>query len=189
MMPGSGDFEAIGAYRFQRKATAIGKRIESTAYVGVAVPGPQQPAGMMGNLRRAPGLYTAVSTGLASRSHYLWGGVGNLHYTERQGDQRGNLLSYSVVWGYRPPAWQKEYPRWDWRVFAELTGDRASLMRRAGEFMPGTSGQEVFLGPSILGIYRHYAVGCGVQWPVFRDIGPALQRETMRFAINFSRFF
>jgi len=172
MMPATGDFEAIGAYRFQRKATAIGKRIESTAYFGLTLPGPQQPPGMMGTLRRAPGLYSAVSTGMASRSHYLWVGVGNLHYTERGGDQRGNVFNYSAVWGYRPPSWQKEYPRWDWRGFVELTRDRASLMHRAGQFMPGTNGHEVFFGPSILGIYKQYAIQCGVQWPVFRESAP-----------------
>lgn len=189
MMPGSGDLEAIGSYRFHRQGTSIGTRLESTAYIGVSVPGPQRPAGMMGDLRRAPGLYTALATGMASRSHYLWGGVGNLHYAKRGGDQRSNVLTYSAVWGYRPPSWQTEYPRWDWRVFAELTGDKAGTMLRAGVAMPGTDGHQVFVGPTALGIYKNYAVEGGVQWPIYRNVGPMMQREQFRFALNFSYFF
>lgn len=97
MMPASGDFEAIGSYRFHRQGTGIGTRIESTAYVGAIVPGVQRPPGMLGDLRKAPGIYTAVATGVASRSHYLWGGVGNIHFAEREGDQRPNVITYSFV--------------------------------------------------------------------------------------------
>lgn len=189
MMPASGDFEAIGAYRFHRQGTRIGTRIESTAYVGAIVPGVQRPPGMLGNLRKAPGIYTAVATGLASRSHYVWGGIGNVHFAERQGDQRPNVLTYSAVWGYRPPAWQKEYPHWDWRFFAELTGDDASQIRRNNQLMPGTGGHQVFLGPTMLGIYKNYAIEGGVQFPVYRNVGPAMQRERFRFAVNLSYFF
>ncbi len=81
MMPGSGDVEAIGAWRFHRRGTGVGKRFESTVYGGLIVPGPQKPVGMARDLRRAPGVYTAVATGLASRSHYVWAGVG---YTFRR---------------------------------------------------------------------------------------------------------
>lgn len=65
MMPGSGDFEAVGAWRFHRMGTGIGRRFESTAYAGVVIPGPQRPAGVAGELSRALGSYTAVSTGIA----------------------------------------------------------------------------------------------------------------------------
>jgi hypothetical protein len=76
MMPGSGDFEMIGAWRFHRQGRAVGTRVESTAYAGVVVPGPQKPPGMARDLKRAPGLYLAAASGLASRSHYVWAGVG-----------------------------------------------------------------------------------------------------------------
>ena len=189
MMPASMDLEAIGSYRFHRQGTRIGTRVESTANFGIIVPGPQRPAGMMGNLRRAPGVYTAVATGLASRSHYLWGGIGNVHFAKRQGDQRSNVLTYSAVWGYRPPAWQKEYPSWDWRFFAEMTGDDAGPMRRRGQVMTGTGGHQVFLGPTVLGIRKNYAIEGGVQWPIYRNVGPMMQRERFRFSINLSYFF
>lgn len=189
MMPGSGDVEAIGAWRFHRRGTGIGRRFESTAYGGLIVPGPQKPAGMARDLRRAPGLYTAVATGVASRSHYVWAGAGYTRFAERGGDQRSDVFSYSGVWGYRPPALRKEYPHWDWRVFVELTGEKSGNLRRTGVEHLGTGGHQILLGPTALGIYKNYAIEGGVQFPVYRDLGARLQRETVRYAVNVSYFF
>jgi hypothetical protein len=189
MMPGSGEIEAIGAWRFHRRGTAVGRRVESTAYAGLLVPGPQRPAGMAADLRRAPGLHTAVATGMASRSHYLWAGIGYTRFAERDGDRRPDLFSYSAVWGYRPPPLRKEYPHWDWRVFVELTGERAGTLRRAGMEHEGTGGHQIFVGPTALGIYKSYAIEGGLQFPVYRDIGARLLGETVRYALNVSYFF
>ncbi len=93
MMPGSGDVEAIGAWRFHRQGTGIGRRFESTAYAGLIVPGPQKPAGMARDLQRAPGVYTALATGVASRSHYVWAGAGYTRFAERDGDQRSDVFT------------------------------------------------------------------------------------------------
>jgi hypothetical protein len=189
MMSSTPEFEAIAAWRFQRRGTAVGTRWESTAYTGFVVPGPQRPTGMLGTLSRAPGVYTAFATGMASRSHYVWGGVGNVHFAARNGDQRPNLFTYSAVWGYRPAALRKEYPHWDWRVFAEMTGEVWNKVQLDGVPMAGTGGQQIFLGPTVLGIYKNYAIEGGVQFPLFRDVGANFQRERFRYAINFSVFF
>ncbi len=189
MMPGNGDFEGIAAWRFLRRGTNVGRRFETTAYGGIIVPGPQRPRGMLGELQQAPGSYTAVATGMASRSHYVWGGVGNVRFAESGGDRRPNTLLYSFVWGYRPPAWRKEYPHWDWRIFAEMTGENSGRVQHRSIRVPGTGGQQIFLGPAALGIYKNYAIEGGIQFPVFRNIGQLQQRERFRFAINFSYFF
>ncbi len=189
MMPGSGDFEAIGAWRFHRRGTAVGTRVESTAYGGLIVPGPQKPAGMARDLKRAPGFYTAVASGIASRSHYVWGGIGYTRFAERSGDQRPDIFSYSAVWGYRPPPLRKEYPHWDWRVFLEMTGEKSGSVRRAGVEHADTSGHQILLGPTALGIYKNYAIEGGVQFPIYRDVGTGIQKETVRYAVNFSYFF
>jgi hypothetical protein len=189
MMPGSGDFEAIGAWRFHRRGTGVGRRFESTAYAGLIMPGPQKPAGTAGDLRRAPGVYSAVATGVASRSHYVWAGIGYTRFAARGGDRRPDIFSYSAVWGYRPPALRKEYPHWDWRLFIELTGEKSGSLRRGGVELAETGGHQVLLGPTALGIYRNYAIEGGVQFPVYRDIGARLQRETIRYALNISYFF
>jgi hypothetical protein len=189
MMPGSGDFEAITAWRFHRQGTNIGTRFESTAYAGIIVPGPQRPAGILRELRQAPAVYTAVATGVASRSHYVWGGIGSVRFGENEGDQRPNVFLYSFVWAYRPPHWRKEYPHWDWRLLAELSGERSWPARRAGLAIPGTGGHQVFLGPAVLGIYKNYAIEGGIQFPVHRNVGARHQQERFRFAINWSYFF
>ena len=55
--------------------------------------------------------------------------------------------------------------------------------------MPGTDAHQVFVGPSILGIYKAYAIQSGIQFPVFRDAGARLERERFRYAANISYFF
>lgn len=100
MMSASADLEGIVAWRFHREGTDVGRRVESTAYAGLIVPGPQRPRGLVGRLERAPGFYSAVATGMASRSHYVWVGAGNVHFIERDGDQRPNLFTYSQLQRY-----------------------------------------------------------------------------------------
>jgi hypothetical protein len=189
MMSISPDFEGIGAWRFQRREPSVGTRFETTAYAGLLVPGPQRLPGMLGSLRRAPGVYTAIATGMASRSHYLWGGVGNTHYAANNGDQRPNLFTYSLVYAYRPPSGRKDYPHTDWRIFAEMTGEKFSSIRKGGLIMPGTSGHQIFLGPTALVIMKNIGIEGGMQFPVFRDVDAAFQRERFRYAVNLSYFF
>jgi hypothetical protein len=189
MMPVSSDFEGLVAWRFQKHEPAVGTRIETTAYVGLLVPGLQRPLGLLGQLKNAPGAYTAIATGLVSRVNYFWAGIGNTHYAENDGDERPNIFDYTLVYGYRPPFGRKEYPHLDWRLFAEMTGEGSSLVRRAGLAIPGTGAHQVFLGPSMLGIYKNYGIEGGIQFPVFRDVGPRYVREDFRVAIDFSYFF
>ena len=47
----------------------------------------------------------------------------------------------------------------------------------------------MFLGPSVLGVYRAIGIEAGMQFPVYRDVGPLYPRERYRFAINFAYFF
>lgn len=189
MMPTSPDFETLGAWRFHRNGSAVGTRFESTAYAGLLLPGPQRPPGMLGTLRRAPGYFTGAVTGMASRAHYVWVGAGNTHYIDRAGDQRPNVFTYSFVYGYRPKSLRKDYPHWDWRGFLEMTGDVSTKARKSSIAMPGTDGHQIFLGPSVLGIYKNYAIEAGLQFPVYRDVGSFFQRERARFAVNFSHLF
>ncbi len=189
MMPGTADIEGLVAWRFHRRGTAVGRRVESTVYGGLVVPGPQRPGGLAGQLARAPGVYGAAATGLASRSHYLWVGVGMTRFAEAQGDRRSNVFLYSAVWGYRPPPLRKDYPHWDWRLFVELTGERAGAIRRAGGRAGDTGGHQVWLGPTTLGIYKDCAIEGGVQFPVYQGVGDRHPRERVRIALNVSYFF
>lgn len=186
--PISGDFSALTWWRFQKKDFA-GKRIESTAVAGVLVPGPQAEAGPYRGLNSGVGYMAGAVTGIASRRQYVWVGSAYQRYAESKGDRRPDLISSSLVYGYRPQAWRTDYPRWDWRVFGELTGERAGSLQRNHAVLPGSQAAQIFLGPSVLGVYRAIGVEAGIQFPLYRDTGPLYPRERYRFAINFAYFF
>jgi hypothetical protein len=186
--PISGDFSGLAWWRFQKKDFA-GKRIESTAVAGVLVPGPQREAGLFRNLNSGLGYLVGGVTGVASRSQYVWAGVSYQRYAEAKGDQRPDLLSYTAVYGYRPLSWRTDYPRWDWRIFGEFTGERSGTLRRMNTEVSGTQANQMFLGPSLLGVYRAIGIEAGMQFPIYRDAGPLYPKERYRYAINFAYFF
>jgi hypothetical protein len=186
--PISGDFSGLAWWRFQRKDFA-GKRVESTAVAGILVPGVQQETGLYRGLNSGPGYLVGGVTGVASRSQYVWAGASYQRYAESKGDRRPDLLSVTAVYGYRPLAWRTDYPRWDWRVFAELTGERTGTLQREALELPGSGAKQLFLGPSLLGVYRAIGIEAGMQFPVYRDAGRFYPQERYRFAINFAYFF
>ena len=185
----AGDFETTMSWRFQHRASAVGTRFESTAFAGLIAPGPQSGTGSFANLSRSPGLMAGAVTGVASRSHYLWAGGSFTKYFETNGDRRPDILAYSLVYGYRPEAWRREADKWDWRLFAEMTGERSNRFLQSGAGIADSQAHQVFLGPSALGIYKNYAVEFGVQLPVYQHVGALLQRDHARVALNLSYFF
>ena len=189
MMPANGDFEVLGAWRFQRRDNGVGSRLETTAYFGLIVPGFQTPPGMLGQWHKAPGAIGMIATGYASRKNYLWAGIGGTYFAESHGDRRPGLLSYSVVWGYRPKPLRKDYPHWDGRFFIEMNGEDSGHVLHNGTSVQGTSGQQIFLGPTTLWLYKKYGIEGGVQFPVYQNTGPVFQRERLRVAVDFSYFF
>jgi hypothetical protein len=145
MMPGNGAYEGLLAWRFQRDDFAAGSRYETTGYAGVLLPGPQKLAGVQGNLAWAPGFYTALASGLASRSNYLWYGAGFTHYALAGGDRRSDLLTCSLVYGYRPAWLRWDYPQLgralfsgdDRRAFRQShAGRRAAFRHRRRRCLP-----------------------------------------------------
>jgi hypothetical protein len=181
------EWSAGASWRFLHSVTSVGKRIESTASLSVVVPGPQQDSGVLGSLHRAPGIAGTVVTGLASRSQYLWVGGGYTRFAEVSHDRRPDTLSWSAVYGYRPPSLRRGYDQWDYRGFAEFTGEHTGGVRTNGFVLPDSSSTTLWLGPSVLAIHKNIAIEGGVQGPLFRDVSEAIYgRERVRFAINFS---
>jgi len=152
------DFDSTLAWRFQHNATKIGTRIESTAFAGLVVPGAQSSFNGVVHTTNAPGNLIGAVTGIASRSHYVWLGSTFTKFYERGGDRRPDVLDYSLVYGYRPPAWRKPPDKWDWRLFGELVGERSNRFLQDNATVPETQAHQVFLGPSTLGIYRNYTI-------------------------------
>jgi hypothetical protein len=58
-----GEWTASGSWRFLHSVTSVGKRVESTASLGIVVPGPQQDSGVLGSLHRVPGVTGTVGAG------------------------------------------------------------------------------------------------------------------------------
>jgi len=197
IQPGN-DFDATVRWRFQHRATKVGTRIESTLFAGVAVPGPQ--SAFEGFLKQSgattsvdsqvPGTMFGAVTGMASRSHYVWLGATFTKFYEHShqegGSKRPDVLDYSLVYGYRPPKWRRSPDKWDWRLFAELVGEHSDRFLIGGAAVPETQAHQIFLGPTLLGIYRNYTVGFGAQAAIYHSVGSQFPQERARFAVNFS---
>jgi hypothetical protein len=185
IQPGA-DFDSTVAWRFQHRATKVGTRIESTAFAGLVVPGPQSGLPGIAHRSNVPGTMFGAVTGMASRSHYLWLGSTFTKFYEHNGDRRPDVLDYSLVYGYRPPKWRRPPDQWDWRVFGELVGERSNRFLQASVPVANTQAHQVFLGPTALGIFHNYTVSFGAQFPIYQNVGSAFPKEHVRFAVNFS---
>jgi hypothetical protein len=185
IQPGD-DFDSTVAWRFQHRATKVGTRFESTAFAGLAVPGPQSGFKGIAHTTNVPGTMFGVVSGMASRSNYLWLGSTYTKFYEHNGDKRPDVLDYSLVYGYRPPKWRRPPDKWDWRMFGELIGERSDRFLQSNDPVPNTQAHQVFLGPTVLGIFHNYTVSFGAQLPIHQDVGSAFPREHVRFAANFS---
>lgn len=186
-MAGGGEWAAGAAWRFLHSVTSVGKRLESTASLGLVVPGPQEDSGVLAGLHRALGVATTLASGLASRSQYFWAGGGYTRFAEAGHDRRPYTASWSAVYGYRPARLRRGVDQWDYRGFAELTGEHTGDVLRGGVTIPHSSTTSLWLGPSVLAIFKDVAIEGGVQGPLFRDASTSLYgRERIRFAINIS---
>jgi hypothetical protein len=179
------DFDSTLAWRFQHTATKVGTRIESTAFAGLVVPGPQSAFDGI-KPTNIPGFMVGGVTGTASLSHYLWVGGTYTRFVEHDGSKRPYVFDYSLVYGYRPVKWRRPPDKWDWRLFAELVGERSGSFLQSSVTLPNTQGHQVFLGPSALGIYRNYTVGFGAQFPIYQNVESQFPKERVRIAVNFS---
>jgi hypothetical protein len=186
IIPG-GEWSAGASWRFLHSVTSVGKRVEATGSLALVVPGPQSDSGVLGGLHRAPGVAGTIVTGMASRSQYVWVGGGYTRFAEASRDQRPDTISWSAVYGYRPPGLRRGANQWDYRGFAELTGEHTGGVRTSGLVLPDSSSTTVWLGPSVLAIYKNIAVEGGVQGPLFRDASQTIYgSERVRFAVNLS---
>lgn len=149
----SGSEWAAGAsWRFLHSVTSVGKRLESTVSLGVVVPGPQQDTGFLAGLHRAPGVDGTLAVGYASRSQYLWVGGGYTTFAPVSHGRRPDTISWSGVYGYRPSRLRRGYDQWDYRGFAELTGEHTGNVRSSEILLQNSSTTSVWFGPSILAI-------------------------------------
>jgi hypothetical protein len=153
--------------------------------VGAAIP----TASRRGGIHSAPSATVAAATGYASRAHYFWAGAGYEKRTAHEGDQWGDVGYYSLVYGYRPPALQLDYPKPDLRFFVEAQGEGNGRTRTAGVENPDSGGKILLVGPTTLLLYKQYGLEGGILFPVYQRVNGTQVKEHFRVVVNFSYFF
>ncbi len=177
--------EVTGGWRFHVRPVGHGARVESTVYVGGSVPTVSE----RGGIGSSPATSVALASGYASRVHYFWAGGGYEKRFARAGDQWGDVGYYSLVYGYRPPALQLDYPKPDLRFFVEAEGE-ANGRARLGEVPDANSGGHVILvGPTTLLLYKQYGLSGGILWPVYQRVNGTQPQEHFRVVVNATYFF
>ena len=178
------EFEGLTAYRFQRRTVGIGGRQESTLYVGGAAPFESTRNGV----HVGPSIEAGISTGFASRAHYVWVGGGLQHFFERDGERYGSSRLITAVYGYRPAVLRTEAGKPDLRFFVEVTGeDRAPALSSNAGLSDGA--RTVFVGPTALLLHKAIGVEGGVLFPAYQSVAAGTPAERIRVAVNFTYFF
>jgi hypothetical protein len=187
-MPGSPDVELTLGWRFHKRELGVGSRFESTTFLTLAYP---TDATRMG-LQTSPGVAAALTTGYVSRTVYAWVGGMYRRYVTPIGptaDHPGDLTMYSLVLGYRPPAFQHDYPRADWRIFVEAVGEVAARDVAAGVERHASGGHGLFIGPTLLGLYTGWGISGGPLFPVYQRLTGHQPREKVRLALDLIFWF
>ncbi|MFN2564633.1 MAG: hypothetical protein ABR499_06415, partial [Gemmatimonadaceae bacterium] len=177
------DVELTLGWRFRKRELGVGSRFESTTYLTLAYP---TDATRMG-LQTSPGVAAALATGYVSRTIYAWVGGMYRRYVTPVGptaDHPGDLAMYSLVLGYRPPAFQHDYPHADWRMFMEAVGEVASRDVAGGVRRPVSGGHRLFVGPTLLGLYGEWGISGGALFPVYQQLSGEQPRERVRLALD-----
>jgi hypothetical protein len=178
------EFEGLTAYRFQRQPIGIGGRQESTLYVGGTVPFERRRNG----IAVGPSIEAGISTGYASRAHYVWVGGAVQHYFERANGQFGDSRLLTAVYGYRPPALRTEAGKPDLRFFVEVTAEGRARPRLFGAEVP-IGARTLFVGPTSLLLHRAFALEGGVLFPAYERVDSGSTKERIRVAVNVAYFF
>jgi hypothetical protein len=177
--------EVTGAWRVQSRPVGHGARLESTVFVGGSVP----TASERGGIKSSPATSFAAATGYASRVHYFWASAGYEKRFAREGDQWGDVGYYSIVYGYRPPPLQLDYPKPDLRFFVEAQGEINRHALASGGRDPNSGGHILLVGPTTLLLYKQYGLSGGILFPVDQQVNGAQPHEHFRVVVNATYFF
>lgn len=185
MMPGVPDAEALVAWRFARVEPAVGSRLESTALVGGDYPTDAE----RGGVPTSPGIVAGAVTGYASRSVYAWAGAMYRRYMSPTGpgaDHVGDQVLYSLVLGWRPPALRRDDPTPDWRIFVEGVGELTLPDVLGGADVVNTGGHQVFVGPTLLGLYGAWGISGGPEFAVYSRMNGSQAADRVRMVIDYT---
>ncbi len=187
-MPATSDVELALGWRFQKRELGVGSRFESTTFLAVDYPTDRTRMGV----EPTPGVAGAVTTGYVSRTVYAWlGGLYRRNITSggADPDRAGDLAMYSLVLGYRPPAFRHDYPHADWRLFVEAVGEVTARDVADGAERPASGGHQIFVGPTLLGLYGGWGISGGPLFPVYQNLNGPHPREKVRVGLDLIFWF
>ena len=215
-MPGIPAVEGLFAWRFYHNLSGVATRTESTLYGGISATTQQLPRTDGRPLERAPGFYGAGALARITRRYYVSAGAGYEYYGAWNSgnlDRQSSTFLSSLVVGWRPPAFDREYPRPDLRFFLETSGDwignasrdatpapgppppphshvvRAAATQSNVIVLPNSGGNGIFSGPTSLFTYKSMGFQGGVQFAL-RDQRNGTQRaDRYRVVVGVSYFF
>lgn len=184
-MPATRDVEGILGWRFHRRAPGVGRRVETTAFLGASYPTEAERGGRA----TAPAVTGALVTGYASRTIYLWVGGLLRRAFAADGARGGDLAMASVALGWRPPGFRAEYPRADWRVFLEVLGEWSGADHDGGVPVPDSGGRRLLVAPTVLGLFGWWGVAGGPALPIVQAANGTQPEEEVRWVVNVILWF
>lgn len=185
MMGSYGDLEVSALFRFFKTYPGVGQRFESTLLLSGSIPTEDQ----RGGLHVGPSLHSGLVTGYASRTFYAWLGGGYQYYSEQHNDRLGDITYVTGVVGYRPPVFQHDYPKPDWRIFVESVTEWVGNNKLNGTELINTGGTKSLLGPSVLGLYGKWGLSGGILFPVYSSFSNTQDSESYRLNFVLSYWF
>jgi len=219
LMPGVPAVEGMAAWRVYHKLSGVATRNEGTLFGGFSATTQDLPRTDGRPLQQAPGFYGAGAVARITRRYYVSAGAGYEYFgTWNSGDldrQSSTFLSSFVV-GWRPPAFDRDYPKPDVRFFLETTGDwvgqasrdpaqntggppppphnhgyRPAAAQSGGGavVLPNSGGSGIFSGPSGLFTYKNMGFQGGMQFALRDQRNGTQPAERYRVVIGVSYFF
>lgn len=186
-MPAQRDVELMVGWRVQRRGVGVGRRQETTLWLATDLP----TGGSRARNQIAPALFGALVTGYASRSLYLWVGGAYRHPVAVGANQRreGDAVMGSLVVGYRPPSFRRDYPRPDWRLFLEVVGERIGGSSGRGGSHPEDGRRQLYAALTLLGLYGSWGIAGGPAYPLYQSQGADYPHDGVRLVANLSFWF
>lgn len=180
-----GDLEASGLFRFFKTYPGGGKRFESTLLFSGSVPTEKRRRG----IRAGPSINAGLVTGYASRTIYGWMGGGYQYYSSNGDDRLGDITYLTAVFGYRPPLFQHDYPKPDWRIFIESITEWVGSDYLDDQRVDESNGRRTLIGPTLLGLYGKWGLSGGILFPLHSTFVNSSQQEDYRLSLVISYWF
>lgn len=221
-MPGVPSWEGMVAWRFWDRLSGVATRTESTVFLGFSGTTQHVLRDDGRPLEREPGLFGAAAISRITRRYYLSAGTGYQYYGAWDSgklDRESDSLLSTLAIGWRPPSFDRDYPKPDVRFFLETTGEWVGQAERdaaqPGEsggggppeshvvvvkadattaatgviVLPNSGGHSLYSGPSALITYKSMGFQGGLQFALIDDRNGIQPAERYRATVGVTYYF